>query len=131
MFQARDYANCQGIDEKDKWLQCAPVCSFTPNGVHTIWQEIHGNGHQTGVMKGTTEFHLPKIFSGRWVGNTRFYAEALGTTFLLTFVWLNASIMIRWGVVVVAFGVCRALRVDGRQGLSPCFFFPEHGKPYL
>ncbi|MBP95201.1 hypothetical protein CMK18_04565 [Candidatus Poribacteria bacterium] len=32
MFQARDYANCQGIDEKDKWLQCAPVCSFTPSG---------------------------------------------------------------------------------------------------
>ena len=96
--------------------------------VHTIWQEIHGNGHQTGVMKGTTEFHLPKILSGRWVGNTRFYAEALGTTFLLIFVWLNASIMIRWEVVV-AFGVCRALRVDGRQGLSPCFSFQDTESP--
>ena len=32
LFQARDYANCHGIDGKDKWPQCAPVGSFTPNG---------------------------------------------------------------------------------------------------
>ena len=28
---ARDYANCDGIDGKDKWEYCAPVGSFKPN----------------------------------------------------------------------------------------------------
>ena len=32
LFQAKDYTNCQGIDGKDKYLQCAPVCSYIPNG---------------------------------------------------------------------------------------------------
>ena len=31
-FQARDYANCNGIDGKDKWWKCSPVGSLKPNG---------------------------------------------------------------------------------------------------
>ena len=88
LFQARDYANCHGIDGKDKWPQCAPVGSFTPlmAMVYTIWQEMHGNGHQTGMMKGTIESHQLKILSGRWTENTRFYAEVPGAISLLIFV---------------------------------------------
>merc|ERR1712098_744721 len=48
---ARDYANREGIDGKDKWEYCAPVGSFKPNGYgFLIWRVTFGNGVRIGII---------------------------------------------------------------------------------
>ena len=58
---ARDYANCVGVWGKDKWVYCAPVGSFRPNGyglydmsgnVYEWCQDWYDSDHNSRVLRG-------------------------------------------------------------------------------
>ena len=63
---ARDYANYQGTDGKDKWRYTAPVGSFKPNGyglydmAGNVWewcQDWYDSGQEQKVLRGGSWFY--------------------------------------------------------------------------
>ena len=76
---ARDYANYQGTDGKDKWQYTAPVGSFKPNGyglydmAGNVWewcQDWYGSGQDQKVLRG-----------GSWFYNTYYLQLANSTSY--------------------------------------------------
>ena len=76
---ARDYANYQGTDGKDKWQYTAPVGSFKPNGYElydmagNVWewcQDWYGSGQDQKVLRG-----------GSWFYNTYYLQLANSTSY--------------------------------------------------